>query len=272
LPALLVAAIAASTGQSAFAHGYAGNRFFPATLATDDPFAASELSLPTVSSIDSETDVTFDAAVRILPGLAIGVDETWTDTPDASGFGNLGLSAKWNFYENDAHELLLSVGLDTEVGSTGSKKIGDDFSTFTPGVFFGKGFGDLPPSLSLLRPFAITGVLGVAIPERGSTTTSSIDPDTGDLTFDTEQHPDFLESGIAIEYSMPYLKSAVKDYGLPEFFNHLIPLVEISLETGLDRGDHSTTGFINPSLIYTSQYFQVGVEAQCRSTRKVLTT
>jgi hypothetical protein len=31
----------------AFAHGFAGNRFFPATLATDDPFVANELSLPT---------------------------------------------------------------------------------------------------------------------------------------------------------------------------------------------------------------------------------
>ena len=32
---------------SAFSHGFAGDRFFPATLTTDDPFAASELSLPT---------------------------------------------------------------------------------------------------------------------------------------------------------------------------------------------------------------------------------
>ena len=35
----------------ASAHGFAGDRFFPATITTDDPFAASELSLPTVSAI-----------------------------------------------------------------------------------------------------------------------------------------------------------------------------------------------------------------------------
>jgi hypothetical protein len=35
----------------AFAHGFAGNRFFPATLATDDPFVASELSLLTFPAI-----------------------------------------------------------------------------------------------------------------------------------------------------------------------------------------------------------------------------
>src|SRR5437667_11708265 len=31
------------------AHGLIGQRFFPATLAIDDPFVADELSLPTVS-------------------------------------------------------------------------------------------------------------------------------------------------------------------------------------------------------------------------------
>src|SRR5213080_2902437 len=34
----------------ALGHGFAGKRFFPATLATDDPFVADELSLPTISS------------------------------------------------------------------------------------------------------------------------------------------------------------------------------------------------------------------------------
>ena len=35
--------------ESAAAHGFAGKRFFPATISTDDPFVADELSLPTVS-------------------------------------------------------------------------------------------------------------------------------------------------------------------------------------------------------------------------------
>ncbi|HTY80968.1 MAG TPA: hypothetical protein VMI34_24315 [Candidatus Bathyarchaeia archaeon] len=33
---------------SAQAHGMVGQRFFPATMATDDPFVADELSLPTI--------------------------------------------------------------------------------------------------------------------------------------------------------------------------------------------------------------------------------
>jgi len=32
------------------AHGFAGKRFFPASLAVEDPFVADELALPTISS------------------------------------------------------------------------------------------------------------------------------------------------------------------------------------------------------------------------------
>ena len=50
----LFAFVAVSTSLVAtnpvFAHGLAGKRFFPATLATEDPFVADELSLPTFGS------------------------------------------------------------------------------------------------------------------------------------------------------------------------------------------------------------------------------
>src|SRR5215831_12951048 len=36
--------------------------------------------------------------------------------------------------------------------------------TIQPGIFVGKGFGDLPASLSWLRPFAITGAVVDEIP------------------------------------------------------------------------------------------------------------
>jgi len=39
----------AGAAGSARAHGVVGQRFFPATLAIDDPFVADELSLPTAS-------------------------------------------------------------------------------------------------------------------------------------------------------------------------------------------------------------------------------
>ena len=61
----------AATGR-AYGHGFAGARFFPATLSTDDPFVADELSLPTVSSIVTpdgggtrDTQISSDIALRI---------------------------------------------------------------------------------------------------------------------------------------------------------------------------------------------------------------
>ena len=45
----LALALSLATLETAQAHGLIGKRFFPATLATDDPFVSDELSLPTVN-------------------------------------------------------------------------------------------------------------------------------------------------------------------------------------------------------------------------------
>ena len=43
------AAVLLLSTTKAEAHGFAGERFFPATLQTDDPFVADEMSLPTLA-------------------------------------------------------------------------------------------------------------------------------------------------------------------------------------------------------------------------------
>jgi hypothetical protein len=74
----------------------------------------------------------------------------------------------------------LSAGLSVERGSIGSSTVGAEaFNTYTPTLYFGKGLGDLPDRLSWIRPVAITGQIGYAIPARNFTTTFGIDPDTG---------------------------------------------------------------------------------------------
>jgi hypothetical protein len=263
------AVLAALAASEAAAHGYVGQRFFPATIATEDPFVADELSLPTVSVIPDpdredeplrrETDVSLEVDKRILPNLGIGIGETWTHrhrrgTGDVSGFGNLEVGAKYNFLANAPHELLLSVGLDAEVGGSGQASVGaDPFSTISPGLLFGKGFGDLPETLGLLRPFAVTGTLGFAFPTEGKTRGE-------DGAF--ERNPNVFETGIALEYSVPYLQASVRDIGLRWPFNRLIPLVELGLETGLDRGEGGhTTGTVQPGILWTGTYFQLGAEA-----------
>jgi len=54
----------------------------------------------------------------------------------------------------------VSVGVAWGIGHSGSEAVGaDEPNTIQPGVFFGKGFGDLPDGLSYLRPFAVTGAI-----------------------------------------------------------------------------------------------------------------
>ena len=256
-------------------HGFAGARFFPATLSTDDPFVSDELSLPTVSTIRTpedggtrETDISVDISKRITPNFAIEIGDSFTalnphDGPAVNGFGNLELGGKYQFLKNGEHEAIVSIGLGVEVGGTGLRSVGaDSFSTWTPGIFFGKGFGDLPTAVRFLKPFALTGQVGIAIPTSASTRSVTVDAQTGERDLEVERHPDVLEWGFALEYSLIYLQSQVQDLHLRAPLDRLIPLVEFALETPLNRGEEGqTTGTINPGIIWAGKYFQMGVEA-----------
>jgi hypothetical protein len=262
------------------AHEIVGNRFFPATLGIDDPGVNDELSIPTVANFNTDDDPSFrqrdisgEFSKRITEAFAISFGSTFSSLKapggptgmGASGFQNFDTTFKYRVFKDPVHEFVMSVGLSIEWGGTGAKSVGaDPFNTYTPTVYLGKGFGDLPDTLSWIRPVAITGQVGYAIPERRSTTTFGIDADTGDLTMDTEFHPRVLNWGGTIQYSMPYLKSAVVDLGLPEFVNHLIPIVEATLRTPVSNTITSgtlTTGTINPGILWVGNTFQIGVEA-----------
>src|SRR5262245_32773291 len=249
--------------QPAAGHGIAGARFFPATLTTDDPFVNDELSLPTVSTIETregrETAISVEIAKRITPNLGIELSEEFLDLNpkhehEASGFGNLELGAKYQFFVSATHETILSLGADVEIGGTGQNRVdAESFSTSTPAFFFGKGLGDLTDTFSMLRPVAVTGSVGVTIPTTASTRTTD---------GERERHPNVLQYGFAVEYSLIYLQQQVKDVGLSAPFDRLIPLVEFSFETPLNRGQSGqTTGTIDPGVIWSSKYVQFGVEA-----------
>lgn len=239
---------------TARAHGFVGDRFFPPTIQTDDPFAVDELALPTVSTFQNpgspatrETDIGVSFSKEILPQFAISLSETYVNLapegmPSVGGFDNLSLNVKYQLWENVPHEAIFSVGSDWDVGGTGAKKIGaTSANVFTPTVYYGKGFGDLPDALTYARPFALTGTLGVEFP-------TSADPNTVDW-------------GFALEYNLPYLQSEVKDIGLPGPFNKMIPVVEFAFSTPFNRGGGPTTGTINPGILYENNYFQIGAEA-----------
>jgi hypothetical protein len=264
----------------AVAHEIVGNRFFPATLGIDDPGVNDEISLPTASSFKTGDDASFERqdfsaefSKRITEAFAISFGTTYSHfglaggpTGDgASGLQNLDTTFKYRVFRDPVHEFVMSVGVSIEWGGTGSASVGaESFNTYTPNLYFGKGFGDLPDELSWLRPIALTGQVGYAIPGKNSVTKFGVDPDTGNPTVDTEFHPRVLNWGATLQYSMPYLKSAVVDLGLPDFVNHLIPLVEVTMQTPVANtltSGTQTTGTINPGVIWVGNTFQVAVEA-----------
>ena len=273
----LVLVLSLATFDAAQAHGLIGKRFFPATLATDDPFVADELSLPTVNYLKlrgteekpptNQIDLSGEFSKRLSPDLGVSLAGTFTILdPDGestvTGFNNLEITAKYVFFKSAEHELLLAGGLSWEVGGTGSKKVdADSFSTWTPQLFFGKGFGDLPDQLELMKPFAVTGVLGLAIPSRVHTKTFETDED-GNVDVKKPLNPTVFQWGLSFQYNLQYLQSYVRDVGLPAPINRMIPIVELVMDTPVDgRNAGHTTGTVNPGIIWFGRYFQLGIEA-----------
>lgn len=261
--ALLFVALSAA---EAFAHCFVGPRFLPATLATDDPCVADELSLPTVQWSKTgdqppatEWDVSAELSKRITEDFGLSIGETWTQIHQPggftiAGFHNLETTLQYQLLKDSPHELAILLGLVVDWGGTGAINSGLDtpWSTLTPTFYFGKGFGDLPDSFGWFRAFAVTGQIGYQFPTR------SFDVVSGSSI------PQVLVYGASIQYSMPYLKSQIRDYQLPDFINHLIPIVEAQLSTPVANnfGNSAlTTGSINPGVIWVGTYFQVGAEA-----------
>jgi hypothetical protein len=258
-------------GHAALAHGFAGDRFFPATLQTDDPFVADEASLPTLTkNPDDPTggqsySVEADIAKRLTSDFGLTAAYSWNyfqpkGAAAQNGFGGLSTGAQYQLFIDNEHEFMGLLGVDVDWGHTGAVNRGgaDDHTTVSPTFDFGKGMGDLPDDLLWLKPFAITGNIGVSFPTRINS--------AGTLNQNT------FNAGFAIEYSLEYLEHHVKDVGLSAPFDRLIPLVEITSTTPFNRGFNpdngftngtgdGTTGLIAPGVIWAGQYSQIGLEA-----------
>jgi hypothetical protein len=208
----------------------------------------------------TEWDISGEISKRITENFGVSIGQVWTQIrqPDGtvtSGFQNLETTFQYQVLKDRSQELAVLAGLIVDWGHTGSTGSGlaDTFSTVTPTLYFGKGFGGLPDSLSWARPLALTGQVGYEIPTNSFDFTQSV--------FIPQQ----LVYGASLQYSMPYLKSEVRDLQLPDFFNHLIPIVEASLTTPVANNfgnPYTTTGTVNPGVIWVGSYYQIGLEAQ----------
>ncbi len=265
-PILLI--IFTTTPSTSNAHGVAGQRFFPTTFAVDDPFISDELSVLynwiKMNNVTGEGRVqtsSLDIAYskRISPKFGIEIDEQYQrlhteGDGTVSGFGNLEINLKYQFYTSAEHEAIMSIGVSDEIENTGNHSVSDQFSTVSPTFYFGKGFGDLVGPSSLLRPLAVTGVIGLNLPTSKTTTEES-----GAVT----NNPTTLTWAVSVQYSLMYLQSAVKDVGLGQPFNRMVAVLEFPLETCLNADcKNQTTGTVNPGIVWIGKFTELGLAAE----------
>ena len=242
----------------AYPHAVCGDRIFPATLAIDDPGVSDELALPTVlwvpfnSDGAHQLDASFSWTKTITPrlGLSVSAGPTW-EHPGGYGWDALDTELKYQALCIPDAEFMFSVGFDITWGGTGTgtQAGSGSLNTYSPVLNAGLGFGTLPSSLKLLRPFAITAEFGVSAPGQDWTNGA---PNV--TTFNW---------GFTLQYSLPYLNSQVAGIN-NDFVKHLIPIAEFAFQTPIYNGGAAgqlTTGYFQPGVVYEADKWQVALEA-----------
>ena len=276
-----------ATCQDASA-AYVGDRFFPSTLATTVPTPADFYNPPFLvrlpdTATTREIDIPTTYSKLVTRDLGVFFTETFRIIDDANrgtrtGFDNFVVGAQYQLYTNPEHQFVVTVGGTAAIGGTGSPGIASSFSTLTPTVFIGKGFGDLPDSMAWLRPLTISGTVAVAVPTESSSFTSlgtvSQPADAGGFTSLSTVptgattalaeivNPKILQLGFALEYSLVTNSYTGANRTGTRYAEGWVPLVEFTTATPLNGPlAGRTTGTINPGFIWVNRYLQVGAEA-----------
>jgi hypothetical protein len=261
------------SAHSAGGHGIAGNRFFVGTLTFDDPAVADEAILPGFSGLDHPTvggnaidnRINWSFVRLLTPTLQVSVDSGWSHRswPGAqtSGLDTTDIGVKSEIFRNNEHEALVSAGVAWGIGHSGAAGVGaDEPNSIQPGLFLGKGFGDLPDWLGWVRPFAITGAI-VDLHPVGATTVSALAPNqtNGKLATILAPRVETIHWGLSLQYSTYYLTNRFAG-GPPkeEPLNQFLPLVEFSFDSPLGQGTIAT---MNPGFAYVAVTWQFAAEA-----------
>jgi hypothetical protein len=258
--------------RNGWTHGIAGNRFFPGTLMFDDSAVADEFVItgftydhPFDANDVTDRTMNFAFARLLTDAVSVGFDtgfmrRNWVGAHQ-TGMTATNFTLKARIHRNELHESLISTSVTIGADRWGAKSVAASGpTTIQPGVFFGKGFGDLPSVASWLRPFGIAGALVASLPTKSTATNLTYDP-TGQM-FETVRNSvvPTLHSGIALEYSTFYHTSRFTPGQLPadEPLHQFIPLTEFAFDS---RRGQKTTGSANPGVAHVAKVWQVAAEA-----------
>jgi hypothetical protein len=247
-----VAAFLALLPATAAAYTAAGDRVFPATIllpqaAPGDDLYVTPSTLPVPGGNATNLTATLDKLLTERLGIGIQDGYNWIGRDNAStlvGWQNLLAYVKYEAILDPPHEFLFSIGAAHEFGGTGTRRVGapENGATLVPTTFFAKGLGDLP--IGYFRPLGLQGFATYQL--------SSGAP-----------RPDNVLAGLAVEYSIPYLRSKVRAFDLPDLLRGMTPIVETLVVTPTrNRGGSTTAVIVAPGVAYSGQGWQFAIEAR----------
>jgi hypothetical protein len=240
----LAAAVFASWPHIVSAYTSAGDRTFPATILLPQIAPADQIYLtpttqPTSQGQSTDLAVNFAKTLTERLGVQFGEDYFWL----GHGWQNLEVITQYLAVLDPARETLVTVGVEQDVGGTGTARIGAPSQGATkPTIYFGRGMGDF--DIGYLRPLAVTGSIGYQFA-------------------DAQPRPDNLLTDIAVEYSIPYLQSKVRAFDLPDLVRGMTPLIEavVTTPTGPNRGTSRTNATFGPGVNYSGEGWEFTIEA-----------
>ncbi|MHB8383235.1 MAG: hypothetical protein ACYDC3_12965 [Candidatus Binataceae bacterium] len=260
----LILSLLATMGWApiARAHGVVGDYMFLEPLIAEDPTPANELDIVQPQWTRSASGRTFSIGSSIekvlgtdsegLPRFSVGVGTSWIyhspkEGPNAEGFDDLNLFAKYAFLILPEHEFLMSFALQMQIPIGSPSVEAQQHTSLGPELLWEKGLGDLPnlPYVRFLRPLGFQADVGY-LPALGGHTSHQLNADQ------------------VIEYSFPYLSNSVQDIGLKGPLRNLFLFTEINYSQ-LVRGPSGQT-FPNlvatPGIAYVGYRFELSVGTQ----------
>lgn len=238
--------------SSAHAHGVVGQRTFIEPFVAEDANPKNEfvVARPGFFNTDEGNEFALGFALekKLSENFSLALEGEWTServggAPNSDGFQNPGILLKYGLWKIPSREFILSPALEVEL-PVGDRAIGAERDpVVAPLLLFARGFGDLPLTLSCLRPLALMGDLGFEI-----------------LT--NEETETVFKYDALLMYSLPYLQTYIRDFGVPWPLNRLIPLVEFNFETKVNGPGRTTEARVSPGLVYQGKFVQLGVAGQ----------
>ncbi len=238
-----------------WAHGVVGKRLFVEPIVAEDANVFSEYDLLVPSYLRGggtrELDLGSSLTLRLTENLGIEIAGDWISAnpdigPTETGFANPEFTLKYAAHVSAPHEWIATVALSVEP-PLGADRVGaESFSSLGTGVFYGKGFGDLPEGLRYLRPLMLQGDLVLH----------------HHLTRDGAEAFNPFSYDFALYYSLPYLQQNVKDVGIPWPLSRLFPMVELNFERMLNGPEIGLKeSFARPGFVWVGKAFQLGLAA-----------